>query len=87
MHYLYILRCADASLYVGQTASVDERVQAHNMGRGPRFTQTRRPVALAYTETYDDQVVAMKRERQLKGWSRAKKEALVAGDLVRLKKL
>ena len=81
------MRCADQSLYVGQTDALEERVRAHNMGRGPRFTQIRRPVVLAYYENYDSRAAAMSRESQVKRWSRAKKEALVAGDLVRLKKL
>ena len=87
VHYFYILRCADQSLYVGQTDSLDERIQAHNMGRGPRFTQIRRPVVLAYFENHDNRAAAMNRERQVKRWSRAKKEALVAGEWEILKKL
>ena len=87
MHYFYILRCADASLYVGQAADLEERVHAHNIGRGPRFTRVRRPVALVYSEPHADRKAAMRRERQVKRWTQAKKEALVAGDLDRLKKL
>lgn len=87
VHCFYILRCADQSLYVGQTDALEERVRAHNMGRGPRFTRVRRPVVLAYRENYDSRAEAMSRESQVKRWSRAKKEALVARDLAKLKKL
>jgi predicted GIY-YIG superfamily endonuclease len=77
----------NASLYLGQTESLDERVRVHNMGRGPRFTRMRRPVALVYSEDHDNRAAAMNRERQVKRWTRAKKEALVAGDFAALKKL
>lgn len=87
MHYFYILRCADTSLYIGQTERIDERVRAHNMGRGPKFTRVRCPVELVYSEAHRDRAAAMSRERQVKRWSRAKKEALVAGDLATLKRL
>ena len=87
VHYFYILRCADKSLYIGQAASLEERVHTHNLGRGPAFTRVRRPVVLAYSETHEDRAAAMHRERQVKHWTRAKKEALVAGDLAQLKKL
>ena len=86
MHWLYILRCADDSLYIGETNDVARRVAAHNEGRSA-FTSTRRPVSLAYQETFATRSLALARERQLKTWSRAKKEALVIGDLAALKRL
>jgi predicted GIY-YIG superfamily endonuclease len=87
VHYFYILRCADASLYVGETAALDDRVRLHNTGRGPTFTRIRRPVALVYSETHKSREAALNRERQVKRWTRAKKEALVAGNLAALKRL
>ena len=87
VHYFYILRCADKSLYIGQAADIEERVHTHNLGRDPAFTRVRRPVVLAYSEIHEDRAAAMHRERQVKHWKRAKKEALVAGDLAQLKKL
>ena len=87
MHYFYIVRCADGSLYIGETAAIDERIQQHNWGRGPNFTRARRPVVLVYSEAHDSRVAARKRERQLKRWTRAKKEALIEGDLSALKRL
>ena len=87
MHWLYILRCADSSLYIGETTDLELRILRHNEGRGCAFTASRLPVALAYSESHDDRESALRRERQLKRWTCAKKEALIAGDLVALKRL
>ena len=80
MWFVYILRCSDGSLYIGETNDVDARVSRHNDGRGSSFTASRRPVHVVFTETYDSRDEALARERQLKRWTRAKKEALIAGD-------
>ena len=86
MWYVYILRCADNFLYIGEPNDVDLRVMRHNDGRASSFTAARRPVTLVYSEPHLDRVAALAREeRQLKRWSRAKKEALIAGDSARLK--
>jgi putative endonuclease len=87
MYYVYILRCADDSYYVGSAQNVAARVKAHNHGRGAAYTFKHRPVRVVYSEAFDSEFQAMTRERQLKRWSRAKKEALVAGDLNSLKDL
>ena len=87
VRYVYILRCADDSLYIGETDNLDLRVARHNAGRGCQFTATRRPVVLMYSEAYSSREASMKREGQIKKWTRAKKEALIAGDLERLKAL
>lgn len=87
MLYVYILRCGDGSLYVGTTRNLSVRVKAHNDGRGAAYTFKRRPVRLIYSETFISEDQAIRRERQLKSWSRAKKEALVADDLHSLKRL
>jgi len=79
--HVYILRCSDGTFYVGHTESVDERIAAHNAGEGPAYTRHRRPVALAYSESFDTSSAAVRRERQLKKWARKKKEALISGDL------
>ena len=79
--HVYILRCADGTYYVGSTTDVAARVESHNTGRGPRFTACRRPVALVYVEPFDTMDQARQREIQTKKWSRAKKEALIAGNL------
>ena len=79
-HYVYLLRCADASLYVGQTSDLQAREQDHNEGRGGTYTAKRRPVQIVYAERYGSRDEALKRERQIKCWSRHKKELLVRGD-------
>jgi putative endonuclease len=81
MHYLYILRCGDGSLYVGRTKDVSQRERWHNLGRGPLYMQKRLPVNVVYTETHPSETCAGRRERQIKRWTTAKKEALVGADL------
>ena len=87
MRYVYILRCADDSLYIGETGDLADRLARHNDGRGCVFTASRRPVTLVYAEQHATRNGAVKRERQLKRWTRSKKEALVASDLRLLKRL
>ena len=87
VHFVYILRCADNVLYIGETADLDRRLEKHRDGSACPFTAIRRPVALAYAESHPVRATALARERQLKKWTRAKKEALIAGDVARLKQL
>ena len=87
MPFVYILRCADESLYIGHAEDVDTRASVHNDGRGARYTAARRPVRVVYREPCASTRAAVGRERQLKRWTRAKKEALIAGDLALLKRL
>src|SRR5687767_14951834 len=82
--FVYILECADRSYYVGHTQDLHERVNVHNSGRGSAWTTLRCPVRLVYWERARSEVASIARERQLKGWSRSKKAALIAGDLERL---
>ena len=82
-----ILRCADDSLYIGSAQDLDARVKAHNEGRGAAYTFKHRPVRLVYSQSFGSEDAALTRERQLKRWSRGKKEALIKGDLERLKRL
>ncbi len=85
---VYILRCSDGRYYVGTTrASLEERVAQHNAGTFGGFTKRRRPVELVYSQAFQTAADAIAAERQLKGWSRAKKEALIRGDFTRLKRL
>jgi len=86
MPFVYILRCNDGAYYVGHTDDVLRREQTHNEGRGARFTAARRPVAAVYAEHFATALEATARERQLKRWTRAKKEALIAGDVALLKR-
>jgi len=85
--FVYILRCADGSLYVGHTSDVQDRLKVHNEGRGALWTACRRPVHLVYQERHPSETDAITRERQLKRWSQAKKIALINGDLANLKSL
>ncbi len=87
MFYTYILECANGSYYVGSTSDLASRVETHNVGHGPKFTAFRRPIILVYSETFATMEEARQREGQIKRWSRAKKEALIAGDIERLHKL
>ena len=77
---VYILRCADGSYYTGLTKQeVEARVWEHNNEPNSKsFTFNRRPVVLVFTETYDRMLDAIAREKQIKGWSRRKKETLIA---------
>ena len=77
--FVYILRCNDGSYYVGVATDVEDRVREHNSGQGPTFTKKRRPVKLTYAERHESHANARKREAQLKGWRREKKEWLIHG--------
>ena len=77
MHYVYILRCADDTLYTGWTTDVERRVAVHNSGKGAKYTRARLPVELVYTEEFDDKVEAQKREYAIKQLTRAEKETLI----------
>ena len=86
--HLYILKCADSSYYTGVTNNLERRLSEHNNGDSPSaFTYKRRPVELVYTESFSDPHVAFQKEKQIKGWTRKKKEALIAGDFEELKRL
>ncbi len=78
---VYILKCADNSYYTGVTKRpIDERVGEHNSGVIKGYTSSRLPVELVFTETFDRIDQAIERERQIKGWTRRKKEALIRFD-------
>jgi len=86
--YVYIVRCQDGSFYTGSTrGSLEDRVNQHNAGSYGGYTATRRPVRLVYSDYFDRITDAVSAERQIKGWSRAKKEALARGDFDALKAL
>jgi putative endonuclease len=81
MAYMYLLTCADGSIYVGSTQHLEFRVAQHNDGEGALYTQSRRPVALSYFEEFDRIDEAYAREKQVQGWGRAKRIALMTGDV------
>jgi predicted GIY-YIG superfamily endonuclease len=87
MFFVYLARCADGSLYAGHTQNLDARERTHNSGRGGAYTAARRPVRIVYSESFDCVERALERERQLKGWTVHKKEALISGDRGQLKTL
>ncbi|MEP6842762.1 MAG: GIY-YIG nuclease family protein [Pseudolysinimonas sp.] len=80
----YMLRCADGSYYVGSTRNLDHRVEQHSLGAGARYTAQRTPIELVWFEEFDRIDEAYAREKQVQGWSRAKREALIRGDVARL---
>ena len=79
-YYVYILHCADGSYYTGLTEDLEIRLAQNQMGELPGYTQNRRPVQLVFSDEFSFMDDAIGRERQIKGWSKAKKEALIAGD-------
>jgi len=86
--FVYILQCADGSYYVGSTrAALERRVAQHNDGTFGGYTVRRRPVSLVYHQEFDRITDAIAAERQLKGWTRAKKAALIRGDTETLRRL
>jgi len=84
---VYILRCANGQYYVGSTTNLELRLQEHRSGVGSGFTKAHLPIELVFTEEYDTIHEAHLRERQLHKWSQAKKEALINGDIEKLKQL
>jgi predicted GIY-YIG superfamily endonuclease len=81
MFFVYMVRCADGTLYTGFARDPHARVRVHNSGKGAKYTRSRLPVTLVYSEQCESLSAALKRERQLKPWSRVRKEALIAGNL------
>jgi putative endonuclease len=80
MPWMYILECADGSYYVGSTTDLNRRLQEHQSGLGAKYTSRRLAVKLVYGEEYDRVADAYFREKQVQGWSRAKREALIKGE-------
>jgi len=87
-YYVYILKCVDNSYHTGITSDFDRRLAEHQHGCHPdSYTFSRRPIELVYSDYFLDPKQAIYFEKQIKGWSRAKKEALIAKDWVKLKNL
>ncbi len=78
--HAYMLRCSDGSYYLGQTEMLERRMAQHEAGEIEGYTQTRRPVELVWSQEFASRDEAIAAEQQIKGWSRNKKEALIAGD-------
>ena len=87
MWHVYIIKCADTTLYTGVTKDVYRRVICHNSKKGGNYTQTRTPVKLLYQEPQPTHSSALKREAQIKRWTKNKKLALINGNIPELSKL
>jgi predicted GIY-YIG superfamily endonuclease len=85
--YVYILRCSDGYFYTGPTDNMEARISSHYTGHIAGYTSRRRPVTLEFTEEFPTRIEALERERQIKGWSRKKKQALIQGNWGTLSKL
>ncbi len=86
-YFVYILKCSDESYYTGVTNDLERRVGEHQSGIISGYTSSRLPVKLVYSERFSDVNQAIKSEKQIKGWNRKKKEALIAGNFDLLVKL
>lgn len=85
--WAYMLRCADGSFYVGHTDDLDARIGQHQSGLIPGYTQMRRPLTLVWSEEFPERDQAFSAERQIKGWSRLKKQALIEGNWAAISRL
>ena len=85
--HVYILKCSDRSYYVGHTDGLEHRLAEHESGELGGYTKSRRPVSLAWSQDFPTRLEALEAERKIKGWGRAKKEALIAGDFDRIRDL
>ena len=79
MNFVYLLRCADGTLYCGWTNNPEKRLRAHNDGTGSKYTRARRPVAMVYTESCATRNEAMRREAAIKRMTRQQKLSLIGG--------
>ena len=79
--YVYIIRCCDGSYYTGYTRDIVQRVEEHNKGKASKYTSSRRPVELIYSESHATKGLAMKREIEIKGWNRMQKQTLIDGNM------
>ncbi|MEZ4180613.1 MAG: GIY-YIG nuclease family protein [Candidatus Doudnabacteria bacterium] len=77
MFYVYLVKCSDNSLYCGYTNDLDKRIKAHNSGLGAKYTTTRKPVKLVYSEKFDNKSQALKREFEIKQLTRPQKLQLI----------
>lgn len=81
MNYTYIVKCNDGTFYTGWTTNLEKRIEVHNSGKGAKYTKSRRPVELVYSEEFPTKEEAMRREYEIKQLPRRKKENLIDGNL------
>ena len=87
MFWAYIFRCVDGSYYTGHTDNLEARVSQHHAGTYPCYTANRRPLELMWSQDFSTREAALAAERQIKGWSRKKKEAMILGDWAEVSRL
>jgi putative endonuclease len=85
--WIYILRCADNSYYTGHTDNLEQRIGEHQIGLCGGYTTSRLPVELVFSQECSTRIEALTAERQIKGWSRKKKEAMMSGDWAEVSRL
>jgi putative endonuclease len=85
--YTYILKCSNGKYYTGSTINLEKRLEEHNLGEGSNFTRKNLPVKLVYFEEHERIDLAFQREKQIQGWSRKKKEALINYEFEKLREL
>lgn len=85
--YVYMLECADGSYYTGHTDNMEKRLFEHQHSEIKCYTSTRLPVELVFVDTTSSRAEALEAERQIKGWNRKKKEALIRGDWNEIKRI
>ena len=78
--WVYMLECSDGSYYTGHTDELERRLGEHDAGLYPGYTTKRRPLTLVFSQEFPTRLEALTAERQIKGWTRRKKQALIAGD-------
>lgn len=81
MWFVYILQCSDGSLYTGYTNDVEKRFEKHKLGKGGKYTRSHKTLKIVYTEKLQTKIDALKREREIKSWSRKEKIDLVSAKL------
>ena len=86
-YWVYLLKCSDGSYYTGSTSNLEKRISEHQNGLIKGYTSKRLPIELVFSEYFEDVYFAITAERQIKGWTRAKKKALINGDFELLKVL
>lgn len=85
--FVYILKCSDSSYYTGHTDNLEVRLASHQAGEMAGYTQSRLPVGLVFSQSFVTREEALAAEQQIKGWSRAKKEAMMQGDWKKVSEL
>jgi putative endonuclease len=77
MYYVYLIECADSTLYTGITTDIQRRFKEHSSGKGGAYTRSKKVKKVLYTEKFKNRSEALKRESEIKGWNRSKKLSLI----------